>query len=62
MREFHIQEDMSVHSAVAAEFIGNFIIVKITQPALKYIQWRVYVIFAAFHILNGITQLGILFD
>jgi len=37
--------------AAAADFLGNFLVVEITPPALQNIGWRTYVIFAAFNII-----------
>ncbi|EPS94654.1 hypothetical protein FOMPIDRAFT_1133925 [Fomitopsis schrenkii] len=37
--------------AAAADFLGNFLVVEITPPALESIQWRTYVIFAVFNLV-----------
>jgi sugar porter (SP) family MFS transporter len=39
--------------AAAADFLGNFLVVEITPPALKNIGWRTYVIFAVLNIANA---------
>ncbi|KAH9840860.1 uncharacterized protein C8Q71DRAFT_427326 [Rhodofomes roseus] len=35
--------------AAAADFLGNFLVVEITPPALDNIKWRTYIIFAVFN-------------
>ncbi len=40
--------------AAAADFLGNFIVVEITPPALQNIGYKTYVIFAVFNIVNAI--------
>lgn len=39
--------------ATAADFLGNFLVVEITPPALQNIGWRTYVIFAVFNAVNA---------
>lgn len=39
--------------AAAADFLGNFIVVEITPPALQNIGYKTYVIFAVFNIVNA---------
>jgi hypothetical protein len=40
--------------AAAADFIGNFLVVEITPPALKNIGYKTYIIFAVLNIVNAI--------
>ena len=40
--------------AAAADFLGNFIVVEITPPALQNIGYKTYVIFAIFNVVNAI--------
>ncbi|KAI9815942.1 MAG: hypothetical protein M1827_001934 [Pycnora praestabilis] len=40
--------------AAAADFLGNFIVVEITPPALKNIGYKTYIIFAVLNIVNAI--------
>ena len=40
--------------AAAADFLGNFIVVEITPPALQNIGYRTYMIFAIFNVVNAI--------
>jgi hypothetical protein len=40
--------------AAAADFLGNFLVVEITPPALKNIGYKTYIIFAIFNIANAI--------
>ncbi|CAK7200478.1 hypothetical protein SEUCBS139899_003174 [Sporothrix eucalyptigena] len=40
--------------AAASDFVGNFLVVEITPPALQNIGWRTYVIFAVFNIVNAV--------
>ncbi|KAF5008864.1 hypothetical protein FDECE_4888 [Fusarium decemcellulare] len=40
--------------AVAADFIGNFIVVLITPPAFDNIGWKIYVIFAVFNVVSSV--------
>lgn len=40
--------------AAAADFLGNFLVVEITPPALKNIGYKTYIIFAVFNIVNAI--------
>jgi MFS family permease len=39
--------------AAAADFLGNFLVVEITPPALKNIGYKTYIIFAVFNIVNA---------
>ncbi|KZT67898.1 hypothetical protein DAEQUDRAFT_672534 [Daedalea quercina L-15889] len=39
--------------ATASDFLGNFLVVEITPPALQNIGWRTYVIFAALNLVNA---------
>ena len=39
--------------AAAADFLGNFIVVEITPPALRNIGYKTYIIFAVFNIVNA---------
>ncbi|KAL6719049.1 hypothetical protein ACLMJK_003284 [Lecanora helva] len=39
--------------AAAADFLGNFVVVEITPPALRNIGYKTYVIFAVFNIVNA---------
>ena len=39
--------------AAAADFLGNFIVVEITPPALRNIGYKTYVIFAVLNIVNA---------
>ncbi|KZT05688.1 general substrate transporter [Laetiporus sulphureus 93-53] len=39
--------------AAAADFLGNFLVVEITPPALQNIKWRTYIIFAVFNVVNA---------
>lgn len=41
--------------AVAADFLGNFIVVEITPPALQNIGYKTYIIFAVLNIVNAIV-------
>ncbi|RHZ70339.1 hypothetical protein CDV55_108421 [Aspergillus turcosus] len=40
--------------AAAADFLGNFIVVEITPPALQNIGYRTYIIFAVFNIVCAV--------
>ncbi|OSX62527.1 hypothetical protein POSPLADRAFT_1046005 [Postia placenta MAD-698-R-SB12] len=40
--------------AAAADFLGNFLVVEITPPALQNIGWRTYIIFAVFNIVQAL--------
>lgn len=40
--------------AAAADFLGNFIVVEITPPALQNIGYKTYIIFAVLNIVNAI--------
>ncbi|MCJ1243679.1 hypothetical protein MMC30_000876 [Trapelia coarctata] len=40
--------------AAAADFLGNFLVVEITPPALANIGYRTYILFAVFNIANAI--------
>ena len=40
--------------AAAADFLGNFLVVEITPPALKNIGYKTYIIFAVFNVVNAI--------
>jgi hypothetical protein len=40
--------------AAAADFLGNFLVVEITPPALKNIKYKTYIIFAVLNIVNAI--------
>ena len=39
--------------AAAADFLGNFVVVEITPPALKNIGYKTYIIFAVLNIANA---------
>ena len=39
--------------AAAADFLGNFIVVEITPPALQNIGYKTYIIFAVLNIVNA---------
>lgn len=39
--------------AAAADFLGNFLVVEITPPALKNIGYKTYIIFAVLNIANA---------
>ncbi|KAH8659792.1 general substrate transporter [Xylariales sp. PMI_506] len=39
--------------AAASDFLGNFLVVEITPPALNNIGWRTYIIFAVFNLVNA---------
>lgn len=39
--------------AAASDFLGNFLVVEITPPALQNIGWRTYIIFAVFNLVNA---------
>ncbi|KAH8705802.1 general substrate transporter [Talaromyces proteolyticus] len=39
--------------AAAADFVGNFLVVEITPPALQNIGYKTYIIFAVFNIVNA---------
>lgn len=39
--------------AAAADFLGNFIVVEITPPALQNIGYKTYIIFAIFNVVNA---------
>ena len=39
--------------AAAADFLGNFLVVEITPPALKNIGYKTYIIFAILNIVNA---------
>ena len=41
--------------AAAADFLGNFIVVEITPPALQNIGYKTYIIFAVLNIINAIV-------
>ena len=41
--------------AAAADFLGNFIVVEITPPALQNIGYKTYIIFAVLNIVNAIV-------
>ncbi|KAH9926349.1 general substrate transporter [Amylocystis lapponica] len=41
--------------AAAADFLGNFIVVEITPPALRNIGYNTYIIFAVFNIVNAVV-------
>ncbi|KAJ4132555.1 hypothetical protein NW754_015372 [Fusarium falciforme] len=41
--------------AVAADFLGNFIVVLITPPAFDNIGWKIYVIFAVFNVVSAVV-------
>lgn len=41
--------------AAAADFLGNFLVVEITPPALKNIGYKTYIIFAVLNIVNAIV-------
>ena len=40
--------------AAAADFLGNFLVVEITPPALAHIGYKTYIIFAVLNIVNAI--------
>ena len=40
--------------AAAADFLGNFLVVEITPPALKNIGYKTYIIFAVLNVANAI--------
>lgn len=40
--------------AAAADFLGNFLVVEITPPALQNIGYRTYIIFAVLNAANAI--------
>lgn len=40
--------------AAAADFLGNFLVVEITPPALANIGYKTYIIFAVFNIINAV--------
>ena len=40
--------------AAAADFLGNFIVVEITPPALQNIGYKTYVIFAVLNVANAV--------
>ena len=40
--------------AAAADFLGNFLVVEITPPALRNIGYKTYIIFAVLNIANAI--------
>jgi Sugar (and other) transporter len=40
--------------AAAADFLGNFLVVEITPPALRNIGYKTYVIFAVLNVVNAI--------
>jgi hypothetical protein len=40
--------------AAAADFLGNFLVVEITPPALRNIGYKTYIIFAVLNIVNAI--------
>jgi len=39
--------------AAAADFLGNFLVVEITPPALRNIGYKTYIIFAIFNLCNA---------
>ncbi|KAG9309221.1 general substrate transporter [Chiua virens] len=39
--------------AAAADFLGNFVVVQITPPALRNIGYKTYIIFAVFNFINA---------
>ena len=41
--------------AAAADFLGNFIVVEITPPALQNIGYKTYIIFAVLNIISAIV-------
>jgi hypothetical protein len=41
--------------SAAADFLGNFLVVEITPPALKNIGYKTYIIFAVLNIVNAIV-------
>lgn len=41
--------------AAAADFLGNFIVVEITPPALQNIGYKTYIIFAVLNIINAVV-------
>lgn len=41
--------------AAAADFLGNFLVVEITPPALKNIGYKTYIIFAVLNIVNAVV-------
>ncbi|CRG88990.1 Sugar transporter STL1 [Talaromyces islandicus] len=40
--------------AAAADFLGNFLVVEITPPALQNIGYKTYIIFAIFNLVNAL--------
>ena len=40
--------------AAAADFLGNFIVVEITPPALQNIGYKTYIIFAVLNLVNAV--------
>ncbi|KAB8296733.1 hypothetical protein EYC80_002153 [Monilinia laxa] len=40
--------------AAAADFLGNFLVVEITPPALENIGYKTYIIFAVFNVMNAV--------
>ena len=40
--------------AAAADFLGNFLVVEITPPALQNIGYKTYIIFAVFNVVNAV--------
>lgn len=40
--------------AAAADFLGNFLVVEITPPALKNIGYKTYIIFAVLNVVNAV--------
>ena len=40
--------------AAAADFLGNFLVVEITPPALRNIGYKTYIIFAVLNVANAI--------
>ncbi|KAJ5889767.1 hypothetical protein N7504_010577 [Penicillium tannophilum] len=45
--------------AAAADFLGNFIVVEITPPALENIGYKTYIIFAVFNLVAAIILISI---
>lgn len=41
--------------AAAADFLGNFVVVEITPPALQNIGYKTYVIFAVLNVANAVV-------
>lgn len=39
--------------AVAADFLGNFLVVEITPPAIENIGYKTYIIFAVFNVISA---------